>query len=394
MSGEYALVADVLVDGSGTEPVERPVVVVRDGRIASVGDRVPRGVPAVDLAGCTLLPGLVDSHVHLALRAELPTDETIAFAQTASEDELLAAMRRQAEEALRAGQTTLRDCGAPSRVALAAREACGRGDWLGPRLLVAGRPVTIATGHCHWMGLVATGADGLRAAVEELVEEGVDFVKVMATGGMMTAGSDPYTPQYSQEELAALADEAHARGRRVAAHVLCAAGLRLALAAGIDTIEHGWTITGERQDVDDSLAAAMAASPAMGSVTAHHALRSLLREGDLAALRDRLAWHRRFRDAGVRLVVHSDAGTPGTAFGDFAESVEVYMLGLDTSVAEAVAAATSTAAAALGLERETGTVAPGLVADLLAVEGDLRADVRALRRVRRVIRDGRTVVES
>jgi imidazolonepropionase-like amidohydrolase len=208
---------------------------------------------------------------------------------------------------------------------------------------------------------------------------------------MMTPGSDPYTAQYSQRELEALVAEAHGLDRRVAAHVLCAKGLRYAVAAGIDTIEHGWTITGARQDLDDELAVRMIAAGAIGSVTAHHALRALLREGDLEELRRRLAGHRRFRDAGVRLVVHSDAGTPGTAFGDFAESVEVFALGLDATIGEAIAAATSTAAAALGIEADTGTIAPGMRADLLAVEGDLREDGRALRHVARVIRDGRTV---
>jgi imidazolonepropionase-like amidohydrolase len=244
------------------------------------------------------------------------------------------------------------------------------------------------------MGLVGQEIEGVRAAVRELVEEGVDFVKVMATGGMLTPGSDPYLPQYDQRELDALVAEAHMLDRRVAAHVLCAAGLRRCLAAGVDTIEHGWTITGKRQDIDDELAVVMARSGTIGSLTAHHALRTLLREGEIDDLRNRLAGHRRFRERGVRLLVHSDAGTPGTVFGDFAESVEVYRVGLESTTSEALAAATSTAAEALGIASETGTIAPGYRADLLVVDGDLRDDPRALRRVRRVIRDGRVVIDS
>jgi imidazolonepropionase-like amidohydrolase len=393
----YAVTADVLFDGSGCKPLERPVVTFVADRITSVEQRTRRWRPPADtavhdLTGCSLLPGLIDTHVHLALVGN-SADEQIALVRSASEDELLAGMRLHAEEALRAGQTTIRDCGSPGGTALGARRACESGEWLGPRLLVAGRPITTATGHCHWMGLVAQDSDEVRAAVRELVDEGVDFIKVMATGGMMTPGSDPYRPQYSQVELDALVTEAHRLSRRVAAHVLCAAGLRLALNAGVDTIEHGWTITGRRQDIDDELALRMARDGAIGSVTAHHALRTLLRDGEVGELRSRLAGHRRFRERGVRLVVHSDAGTPGTAFGAFAESVEVYRVGLETSLSEAIAAATSTAAAALGIESEIGAVKPGLRADLLAVEGDLREDPLGLRRVRRVIRDGRSLVE-
>jgi imidazolonepropionase-like amidohydrolase len=393
----HAVTADVLFDGRGGEPFERPVVTFVADRITSVERRTSRWRPPEetrihDLEGCSLLPGLIDTHVHLALAGNSAAEQ-IAFVRSASEEELLARMRLHAEEALRAGQTTLRECGAPGGTALVARRACESGEWLGPRLLVAGRPITTRTGHCHWMGLVAEGSDEVRAAVRELVDEGVDFVKVMATGGMMTPGSDPYRPQYSQVELDALVREAHRFSRRVAAHVLCAAGFRLALNAGVDTIEHGWTITGRRQDIDDELALRMVRDGAIGSVTAHHALRMLLRDGDVGELRNRLAGHGRFRQRGVRLVVHSDAGTPGTAFGAFAESVEVYRVGIGTSLSEAIAAATSTAAVALGIESETGAVEPGLRADLLAVEGDLREDPLALRRVRRVIRGGRSLVE-
>jgi imidazolonepropionase-like amidohydrolase len=166
----------------------------------------------------------------------------------------------------------------------------------------------------------------------------------------------------------------------------------VAIDAGIDTIEHGWTITASRQDVDESLAAAMASAGITGSVTAHVALRTLLQEGDLDALRLRLAAHRRFRAAGVRLVVHSDAGTPGTLFSDFALSVEAFMAGLQTTMTEAIEAATALPAEALGLADDLGTVESGKWADIVAVEGDLRGDPRALRRVQTVVLGGREVV--
>jgi imidazolonepropionase-like amidohydrolase len=211
---------------------------------------------------------------------------------------------------------------------------------------------------------------------------------------MMTPGSDPYTPQFAPEDLAAAVDEAHALGLRVAGHVLCSAGLRDALAAGVDTIEHCWTITGAGQDYDPALPEAMARSGSFGSVTAHWALRSLLEPDDRAELRRRLEPHRQLHAAGVPLVAHSDAGTPGTRFDEFPLTVEAYLHGIDVTMSEAVRAATATAADALGLAEEIGAVAPGRRADLVAFDGDLRTDPRALRRVRRVVQEGRVVVSD
>jgi imidazolonepropionase-like amidohydrolase len=391
-SAGHAIVADVLVDGRGGEPLDRPAISLSRGRIVSVEERTTRWRPPdefeiLDVEGCSVLPGLIDAHVHLAFSGHTEP-EISSFVASADEADVLSAMRCNGEEALRAGVTTLRDCGAPGRTAITMRDTGGGRAAAMPRLLVSGTPITTTEGHCHWMGLVADTADELRAAVGALIDAGVDFVKVMATGGMMTPGSNPYAAQYSQGELEVVVTEAHARGRRVAAHVLCADGLRNAVGARVDTVEHCWTITGARQDYDAALAVPMARAGVFGSVTAHGALRSLLRVGDLDELRRRLDAHRRFREAGVRMVVHSDAGTPGTAFGDFALSVEVFMHGLGTTVSEAITAATSIPAEALGIDSEVGTIEAGKRADLLIVEGDLPADVQALRRVRHVIVDG------
>jgi imidazolonepropionase-like amidohydrolase len=393
---DLAVVADLLFDGRGAEPLERPLITVTDGRITSVDQRPrtwspPRDLRVLDLEGCTVLPGLIDAHVHLGLNGE-SAGACIAFAQSGSEEEILEVMRDHARDALRTGVTTVRDCGSPGHTGVAARDAIARGDWFGPRLLVAGRPITTTTGHCHWMGLIAETPTEVRDAVKELVAEGVDFIKVMATGGMMTPGSDPYHPQYGREALHALVEEAHQAHRRVAAHVLSAKGLELAIEVGIDTIEHGWTITGSRQDVDETLALAMVAAGAYGSVTAHATLRRMLQEEDLDGLRLRLEIHRRFRDAGVRMVVHSDAGTPGTRFSDFALSVEAFMVGMETTMSEAIEAATALPAGAIGLGDDLGTVERGKRADIIAVEGDLRDDPRALRRVHTVLLGGRDVV--
>ena len=266
----------------------------------------------------------------------------------------------------------MRDLGGPGRVTLRLRDSIRSGLLVGPRLLVAGRPITTTAGHCHYMGRRADGVVEVRRAVRELCNEGVDVIKIMVTGGMMTPGSNPKSNQFTIEELTACVTESHRLGRRVAGHVLCSAGLRAALTAGIDTIEHCWTITGVGQDYDSRLAALLANSASYGSLTAHSGLRSLLpgHGNNTAELRRRLMAHAGMRRAGVRLIVHSDAGTPGTYVSLFAESIEAFMVGLETEAAEAIRAATEVPAAALGLDGEIGSVVKGKVADFVVVEGE------------------------
>jgi imidazolonepropionase-like amidohydrolase len=192
-------------------------------------------------------------------------------------------------------------------------------------------------------------------------------------------------------------DEAHRLGRHVAAHVLSASGLANVLDAGVDTVEHVWSITGARQDYDPGLAERMARLGVVGSVTGHSALRSLLPDqptGDLDLLRRRLDTHRQLRVAGVRFVLHSDATGPPPRFDEMALGVEVLVRGLDHSVEEAVHACTGLPASAIGLGDELGTVAPGKRADLLLIDGDPTVELGALRRVHQVFRDGALVVDA
>lgn len=393
MTEACTIVADVLLDGESAEPLPTPVVHVANGVIRAVGTShrlIPRSGRVLDYRGCSLAPGLIDAHAHLALRPDLPAPDTIASVQRSPTADILATMRMSARAALASGVTTIRDCGSPGRSAMVLRDEPGPAGQL-PRLIVSGRPVTTRYGHCHWMGLIAETAAELRSAVRDLHRDGADFVKVMATGGMMTPGSDPYAAQYSADALSQLVAEAHAHGMRVAAHALSTQGARAAVEAGVDTIEHFATITSARQDYDASLASAIQGAGIVVGVTAHHSLRDLLKCDDLQQVGARLAPHRALREAGVRMVVHSDAGTPGTRFEDFAQSVEIFMHGMRVPIPAAIAAATGDAAAALGIGQHTGTVQPGKQADLIIVDGPLDRDIRSLRRPVMVLMGGRQI---
>ena len=350
-------------------------ILAEDGLITAVGARGEAasrgGETSSDFPGCTIIPGLVDSHVHLCMSPDIEASYVAHDLLTTSDHDLLLRAEHNARLMLVAGVTTARDCGGPRNIPLRLRNAIRAGIVAGPRLLVSGRPITTTAGHCNFMGEHADSEAEVRKATRALCQEGVDFIKIMATGGMLTPGSNPSAVQFSDVELAACVAEAHRLGRKVAAHVLCSAGVRAAVTAGVDTIEHCWTITGGQQDADDDTIRLLAASGRFGSVTAHCGLRTLLGQGPdgVAELRARLTPHRLMRQAGVPLPVHSDAGTPGTRFECFCQSVDCFHRGLETTLEEAIHAATYAPAQALGLGDRIGRVEPTYAADLVVVRG-------------------------
>jgi imidazolonepropionase-like amidohydrolase len=336
-----------------------------------------------------LLPGLVDAHLHAAFPG--PDD-------LVDEATLLDTATINAGRLLTGGVTTARDLGGPGTVTIQLRDAIRGNRTAGPRLLVAGQPITTRGGHCHWLGRHAHSPEEVRDAVRSLVESGVDWVKLMITGGMSTPGIDPYAPQYTVAAARAGVETAHQLGKHVAAHALGTEGVRVALAAGVDTLEHGWTITGRPQRFDPTVIPELVAAGVTSSVTAHHALRALVPweadVGDADELRGRLAPHRAMAAAGVPVVVHSDAGPGPTRYEAFGDSVAAFLVGMLVSAAAAIHAATLAPARALGLDHTIGTVTPGRIADLVLLRGDPGRNLRALRAVQDVYQAGRLVAQA
>jgi imidazolonepropionase-like amidohydrolase len=301
-----------------------------------------------------------------------------------------------ARQTVEAGVTTVRDLGGREYAEIAVRDAVRAGAIAGPRMLCAGRAVCITGGHgWRMLGRQADGPDDLRRAVREQLRAGADVIKLVATGGVMTPGVDPRAAQLTLDELRAGVDEAHRARRRAAAHAMADEGIAWCLDAGIDTIEHGVFLT-------ESLATRMARQGAalVATLIAPHAIV----EGGHAAgipdfavkksitLRERhLESFRIAMRAGVAIAAGTDAGTPLNPHGSLVPELAL-MIGAGMEPLQALRAATSVAARVLGLDHETGTIAPGLAADLLAVEGDPASDVKTLDAVRLVIAEGRTVL--
>jgi imidazolonepropionase-like amidohydrolase len=362
-------------------------VVVEESLILWVG--ALRDLPAtfagtgrLDLGSATLLPGLIDAHVHLSLGSEPSQVDGLSFVD--SDDEELVTMLASARELVEAGVTTARDLGGRGYLALEARDAVESGRAIGPRILAAGPPLTPPLGHCWFMGGEVDGSENAVKLVQAHVDAGVDVIKVMATGGFLTPGTTPWDASFDETTLEAIVAESHRLGRRVAAHCHGVDGIRQALAAGVDTLEHcSFMEEGGGTAVDDGLLDAIAASGVYVSPTMNADARLLMTQGWKPPVVE--LWHR-----GARVIASTDAGIPGTPHRDYVLALAALV---DAGIPDrdVLLAATVTAAQALDLEGITGRVVAGYVADLIAVHGDPSQDIRSLHNVRFVMSRGRVV---
>jgi len=383
------LVGASLIDGTGAEPVRGRAVVVEGDRITQVVDdaRAPRG-RRIDLSGCTLLPGLINCHVHLCFGAE--ADPVRAMKDEPHALTALKALRR-AQETVEAGVTTVRDLGGRDYAEFAVRRAIAEGLFPGPRILGAGRPVCMTGGHGNSIGREADGPDDVRKAVREQLKAGADVIKLIATGGVMTPGVEPGSPQLTLEEMRAAIEEARKAGRRTAAHAQGSTGIADAIEAGITTIEHGIFLTDEiiatMKGKGVFLVPTLAAPAAISSGGLAAAIPDYMVRKSDAVVTAHVASFRRAHQAGAQIAAGADSGTPLNFHGSLLPELEL-MVKYGMTALEAIRSATSVAAEALGLGGETGRLAEGHAADLLAVTGDPAERIGALSDVRLVLARG------
>lgn len=395
--------ADLVLTGRLGEVIADGEVLVDGPRIVHVGarDSAPE-IPAtevVDLPGCTLLPGLIDSHVHVGF------DRTVDPATRRSREtdaHLLLRMAENCRKLLSVGVTTARDLGGRDFLEVELRDAIEAGLTVGPNLIVATRPITHTGGHCWYMGGEADTDEDIRRIARENLRSGADCLKVMATGGNLTpVGCPPWRAQFTAAQIEVAVAEAALRGKTVAAHAHGAEGIANAAEAGVTTIEHcsfaGPGGPGAPRPVDLTVVGRIAARGIYVCPTVSGALWKLRELMSDAWFDTRLSRLAVLREAGVRLVAGTDSG-----FGlrGIENRMDDYVSGLDVFAAAGwdnaavIEAATVLAAQACGVGEITGSLDEGKRADLLAVRGNPLAHLDDLRQVRLVMVSGRTVTQA
>jgi imidazolonepropionase-like amidohydrolase len=378
-----ALRAAHMFDGTGALP--DPTVII-DGAVILAAGRglpVPDGAQVIDMPGATILPGLVDGHVHLMFDA---SDDPVGHLAARDDAAAFAAAAGAARRAAQGGVTTVRDLGDRGFLVLGLRDAA-RTDTTLPNILAAGPPITTPGGHCHFLGASAAGADGISGAIRERADRGVDVIKIMASGGNMTPGSRPELAQYTRDELRAAVAEAHRHGLAITAHAHGTSAITDAAAAGMDGLEHVSFMTADGVDeIPGELLATLGRGELVLSLTFGIApvAGAGPPPGVLARMPALIANAQRMHRAGARIIVGSDAGLGPAKPPDAVRYALPQLQQIGMSPAQALHTCTARAASALGLGDHKGRIAPGYDADILVVDGNPLTDPAAIHRIRAV----------
>jgi len=403
------LKAGRLFDGAGDTYLKDQTVVIEGERIKSVGAAtgvtIPPGAAIIDLAGSTVLPGLIDAHTHLGSRADR-YDEIAKFKDSPNMAAFAAVLN--ARKTLEAGFTTVRDVGSRPFLSADLRDAITEGFLVGPRIVASGPGISMTGGHGdlnHYAPQVsvmmfpherdfkiADGIDQVRQVVRAQIKHGVDVIKVNASGGVLSRGDAPGSPQFSVEELEVLVEEAHAAGRKVAAHAHGAQGIKNAVSAGVDSIEHGSLIDDEGIRMMKERGVYLVADIynddyLLGKAIEFHLPQESIDKEKMVGQVQRENFAKAVR-AGVKVAFGTDAGV--YPHGDNAKQFR-YMVQFGLTPAQAIRSATKDAADLLGRANQVGQIKPGLFADLIAVDGDPLTDVTTLETVRFVMKGGQVV---
>ena len=394
--------ADRMIDVIKGRVIEQPVITIADGRITRVetgaATAAPEGATRIDLPGKTILPGLIDMHVHLDGNPRYGGYTSLQFTDLFWPIQGVG----NARDMLHAGFTTVRNVGSDGYSDVAYKQATEEGLMEGPRIVPAAHALSATGGHCDSTYLppsfeavgkaVGDGPQELRKRVREQRKYGAEVIKVCATGGVFSRNTEPGQQQLSEEELRAIADEAHQWGLKVAAHAHGAAGIKAAIRAGIDTIEHASLIDAEGIRLAKEHGTWLAMDIFNTEYTQAEGARNGVMEDNLRKDREIAQIQRdNFREAheaGAKMVFATDAGVMphGTAGGQFRVMTEYGMTPM-----EAIQAATTNAAQALGRTGDVGAIAVGRYGDIVAVDGDPLANIRELEDVDVVIKGGEVV---
>lgn len=409
-AADVAIHAGRLIDGIGSAPKSKVTILVHDDRIVSVtpGFTQPAGASVIDLSNATVLPGLIDCHVHIT--GQFDGGDPIREMVTTTDYDAAYKTPAYARATLEAGFTSVRDVGASTELVVAMKRAIANGTIAGPRMWVAGAPLGPTGGHSdshsgldpaienpEWNEAIIDGVDSAIRAVRKHRQEGVDLIKIMPSGGVLSVNDDPNLQVLSDAEIKAVVDTAHALGMKVAAHIHGREAIDHAISLGVDSVEHGSYAGAESYPLFKSHGTYLVPTLLIGQkvyeIARTHPEQlppsSAAKALEVAPhLRENLGAAYR---AGVKIAFGTDQGLVphGQNAGEFALMVQAGMTPMD-----AILAATRNAADLIGDAKNIGSVQPGRFADIVAVSGDPLTDVSELTRVQFVMKGGTVYKES
>lgn len=396
-----------LIDGTGRPPVKNVALLIEDNVIKQVGPtdsvKAPPDARVIDLNGMFVCPGLMDAHMHASFNGEAEYWDIVLKQNTAYRT--LTGLRNVNAD-LNAGFTAVRTLGDKDHLDIDLRNAITAGVVPGPRIVAAGQNITCTGGHADISlaidiicpqglgGVIVDGPDEVRKAARQQIKAGADLVKLVVTGGVMSEASMPGIQYMTQEEILAAVQEAHRLGRKVSAHAQGCEGIKECLRAGIDTIEHGHMLDQEAVDLmaenGTYYVPTFAATYWMtvGDIASRippYAARKAKDSAEVHAQSFSLALKN-----GVKIVCGTDAGSPGNRHGFNAIELEL-LVKYGMSPMAAIVSATGVASECLGIAKKVGTLEPGKLADLVAVQSDPLEDIRAFQNVAFVMKDGEVI---
>lgn len=382
-----------LIDGSGRAALDDALLVIENDKIKTVGKSgdvpLPAGGEVTDLTGKTVLPGLIDAHVHLFFN---PVADPLAFAAGESDNTATLRAAGNGQKTLRSGITTVRDLGWRSFACIDLRNAVAGWVIEGPRILTCGQFLTMTGGHVWPCGFEADGPEELRKGARLQLKAGADLIKLMATGGVLTPGVEPGSSQLDEEEMRAAIVEAKKAGKGAAAHAQGTEGIKNAIRAGVSSIEHGMILDEEAVSLllerDVYLVPTLSAPYWISRRGSAEGIPDYMMEKNNKIMEQHKVSFRMAYEAGVKIAMGTDAGTPFNEHGSNCLELKL-MVEQGMQPLEAITAATLNSARLLGIEAQAGTVTPGKEADLLVLNSNPLQDMAALSDIHSVYKGGR-----
>ncbi|CCQ97562.1 Amidohydrolase [[Clostridium] ultunense Esp] len=384
-----------LIDGNGESPVERAWFLVEDKKVLKIGQGNEHpdldNAQVVDLSGKTVMPGLINCHVHITMD---PVADPFSLISKETDAETTLRGVANLKKHLKAGTTYFRDVGAPNGIDLALRNGVKEGLVEGPEFLVACQCLTMTGGHGWPMGREADGPDELRKAAREQLKKGADVVKIMATGGVMTPGVEPGSPQLSKEEMETAIYEAHKAGKKTATHAQGTEGIKNAVLAGIDSVEHGIFLDDEVIELMVKRGVYLVPTLVAPYFIVKNGTESGIPEFAVKKAKMVMESHmdsfRKAHEAGVKIAMGTDAGTPFN-FHDKAPYELKLMVEGGMTPMEAVVASTKTASELLGIDKDYGTLEEDKFADFIVLDENPLDNLDTLFNINKVYKLGKLV---